>query len=71
VLFEVKERKSWDPIQFAAAKEQTRAGLEQERLNQLQGALVERRKREIGVKFNSQFLERQGISAAAAGQAQS
>lgn len=69
VLYEVKERKSWDPIQFAAAKEQTRSTLEQEKLGQLLSALIERRKRELGVEFDRNFLERQGISPEATGQA--
>ena len=69
VLFEVKERKTWDPIQFATAKEQTRSTLEQERLGQLLASLIERRKRELGVEFDRNFLERQGISADATGPA--
>jgi peptidyl-prolyl cis-trans isomerase D len=71
VLFEVKERKSWDPIQFAAAKLQTRTTLEQEKLGQLLAALVERRKREMGVEFDRRLLDSFGISAEAASQAQS
>jgi peptidyl-prolyl cis-trans isomerase D len=71
LLFEVKERKSWDPIQFAAAKLQTRTTLEQEKLGQLLAALVERRKREMGVEFDRRLLDSFGISAEAAGQAQS
>jgi peptidyl-prolyl cis-trans isomerase D len=70
VLFEVKERKSWDPIQFASAREQTRATLEQEKLGQLLSSLVERRKREIGVEFNRQLLDQWGISPDAASQTQ-
>ncbi|HEY2738435.1 MAG TPA: SurA N-terminal domain-containing protein [Thermoanaerobaculia bacterium] len=69
VLYEVKERKSWDPVQFAAAKEQTRSTLEQEKLGQLLASLVERRKRELGVEFDRNFLDRQGISADATGPA--
>jgi peptidyl-prolyl cis-trans isomerase D len=66
VLFEVKERKSWDPIQFAQAREQTRATLEQEKLGQLLASLVERRKRSLGVEFNRQLLDQFGISPDAA-----
>jgi peptidyl-prolyl cis-trans isomerase D len=61
VLFQVTERKSWDPAKFAAAKEQTRQSLQQQKLNTLVGALVERRRLELGVDFNRQLLERQGI----------
>jgi peptidyl-prolyl cis-trans isomerase D len=52
VLFQVTERKSWDPAKFAAAKEQTRQTLQQQKLGSILGALVERRKRELGVEYN-------------------
>jgi peptidyl-prolyl cis-trans isomerase D len=70
ILFEVKERKSWDPIQFAQAREQTRSSLEQEKLGQLLAALVERRKREIGVEYNRQLLDQFGIATDTSGQPQ-
>lgn len=73
LLFEVKERKSWDPIQFAAAREQTRDSLRRQKLNDLQSALLEQRRREMDVTFNPQLLEQFGINAngqpAPAGQA--
>jgi peptidyl-prolyl cis-trans isomerase D len=71
ILFEVKERKNWDPIQFAAAKQQTRSTLEQEKLGQLLASLVERRRREMGVEFDRRTLESFGISPEAASQTQS
>ncbi|HEX3129074.1 MAG TPA: peptidyl-prolyl cis-trans isomerase [Thermoanaerobaculia bacterium] len=63
LLFEVKERKSWDPIQFAAAREQTRESLRRQKLNDLEQALLEQRRREIDVTFNPQLLEQFGINA--------
>lgn len=63
LLFEVKERKSWDPIQFAAAREQTRDSLRRQKLNDLQSALLEQRRREMDVTFNPQLLEQFGINA--------
>lgn len=63
LLFEVKERKSWDPIQFAAAREQTRETLRRQKLNDLESALLEQRRREMDVTFNPQLLEQFGIDA--------
>ena len=63
LLFEVKERKSWDPIQFAAAREQTRDSLRRQKLNDLEASLLEQRRREMDVTFNPQLLEQFGIDA--------
>src|SRR6185436_12560304 len=63
LLFEVKERKSWDPIQFAAAREQTRESLRRQKLNDLESALLEQRRREMDVTFNPQLLEQFGINS--------
>ena len=57
VLFQVTDRKSWDPKQFAANREQTRSTLMREKLNRLEGALVEQRKRELGVEYDRQLLQ--------------
>ncbi len=61
VLFQVTERKSWDPAKFAAAKDQTRQTLQQQRLSSVLGAVVERRKRELGVDYNRQLLPQLGV----------
>ncbi|HET9228709.1 MAG TPA: peptidyl-prolyl cis-trans isomerase [Thermoanaerobaculia bacterium] len=66
VLFEVKERKSWDPIQFAAAREQTREQLRREKLNALESSLIEKRRRELDVRFDPGVLEEFGITPPAA-----
>lgn len=66
ILFEVKERKSWDPIQFAAAREQTRDTVRRQKLNELEGALIEQRRRELDVRFPPEVLEEYGITAPAA-----
>lgn len=63
VLFEVKERKSWDPIQFAAAREQTREQVRNQKLNTLESALLEKRRRELDVRFDPAVLEEFGITA--------
>lgn len=63
LLFEVKERKSWDPIQFASVREQTRDTVRRQKLNDLESALLEKRRREMDVTFNPQLLEQFGIDA--------
>ncbi|HYH45492.1 MAG TPA: peptidyl-prolyl cis-trans isomerase [Thermoanaerobaculia bacterium] len=62
VLFEVKERKSWDPIQFAAAREQTREQVRRSKLDALEAALLEKRRRELEVRFDPTVLEEFGIT---------
>ncbi|HEY6320980.1 MAG TPA: peptidyl-prolyl cis-trans isomerase [Thermoanaerobaculia bacterium] len=61
VLFLVTDRKSWEPAKFAAAKEQTRQSLRQQKLNTILGALLERRERELGVDYNRKLLESLGV----------
>jgi hypothetical protein len=61
VLFQVTDRKGWDPKQFASNREQTRTGLLQQKLSRLQGALIEQRRRELGVEYDRQFLDQLGI----------
>ena len=62
VLFLVTDRKSWEPAKFAAAKEQTRQTIQQQKLETILGALLERRKRELGVDYNRKLLESLGVS---------
>ena len=62
VLFEVEERKSWDPIQFAAAREQTREQVRRGKLDALQASLIEKRRRELEVRFDPVVLEEFGIT---------
>jgi peptidyl-prolyl cis-trans isomerase D len=62
VLFEVTDRKTFDPTQFAAAREQTRATLQQEKAGRLLSSLVEQRRRELGVEYDSRLLESFGLN---------
>ena len=62
VLFQVTDRKTWEPAKFAAAREQTRQSLQQQKLATILGALLERRKRELGVDYNRKLLESLGVS---------
>jgi parvulin-like peptidyl-prolyl isomerase len=63
LLFEVKDRKAWDPIQFSAVREQTRASVQNEKLNQLFASLVAERRRELGVKYDQALLDSLGITS--------
>jgi len=40
IVFQVTERKAWDPIQFASVREETRASVQNQKLGQLLNALV-------------------------------
>ncbi len=62
VLFQVTDRKSLEPAKFAAAKDQTRQNLQQQKLGSILGALIERRRRELGVDYNRKWLETLGIT---------
>jgi peptidyl-prolyl cis-trans isomerase D len=61
LLFQVTERKDWDRAQYATAKEQTRSRLQQEKLTRLQAALVEQRRRELGVDYDRRLLQEFGM----------
>ena len=57
LLFQVTERKSWDPKLYATNREQTRSTLLRDKLSRLQGALVGQRRRELGVEYDKQLLQ--------------
>lgn len=61
VLFRVVERKAWNPQEFAAAKTQTRERLQQEKLQRFQAALIEQRRREMGVSYDRELLQQLGL----------
>lgn len=63
ILFEVKERKSWDPIQFAGAREETRESVRRTKLNEIEASLIESRRRAMDVRFEPAVLEQFGITA--------
>jgi peptidyl-prolyl cis-trans isomerase D len=62
VLFQVTDRKGWDPKQYAANREQTRKTLIQQRVSSVEGALIEKRRRDLNVTFDQQFLDQLGIA---------
>ncbi|HYG65877.1 MAG TPA: peptidyl-prolyl cis-trans isomerase [Thermoanaerobaculia bacterium] len=64
VLFQVTERKAFDPAQFATAKEQTRSTLQQEKAARLLASLVEQRRKELGVEYDGQLLQTFGVEGA-------
>lgn len=67
LLFQVTDHKGWDPKQYAANREQTRSTILQQKLSNLEGSLIEKRRRELGVEFNRQFLDQFGIAPPQAG----
>lgn len=67
VLFEVVERKGFDPQAFETAKESTRAFKENERLNQLLTSLIEVRRRDLSPQYSADVLERFKITPQAEG----
>jgi peptidyl-prolyl cis-trans isomerase D len=62
LLFQVTDRKGWDPKQYASNREQTRTGLLQQKLSRLQASLIEQRRRELGVEYDRQFLDQIGMA---------
>lgn len=62
VLFQVTDRKGWDPKQYAAAREQTRSTLLQQKVGEVEGALIAQRERELKVTYDREFLDQHGIA---------
>ena len=62
VLFQVTDRKGWDPKQYAANREQTRSTLLQQKVGSVEGALIQQRERELKVSYDKQFLDQIGIA---------
>ncbi len=61
VLFEVVERKVFDPSQFEEEKETTRQGEEAQRVQQMRASLIELRRRDLAPTYDPQVLENFGI----------
>lgn len=57
VLFRVTSRQSYDPATAAGRTEEVRQRLIGERLTQLQGALIQHRREELGVTYSRQVAE--------------
>ncbi len=62
LLFQVTDRKGWDPKQFASNREQTRASLVQQKISRLESSLIEKRRRELKVEYDRQLLEQFGVA---------
>ncbi|HVT15901.1 MAG TPA: peptidyl-prolyl cis-trans isomerase [Thermoanaerobaculia bacterium] len=62
MLFQVAERKGWDPAKFASVREQTRQTLQQERLRRLKSSLLEQRLRELKVEYNTGLAPQLGLA---------
>lgn len=65
ILFQVVERKRWDPAEFAKAKAATRERLERDQVGRLMQALIEQRRRDLDLRYNQDLLEALGITAEA------
>ncbi len=61
VLFQVVDRKTWDPLEFQKTRADTRERLENEELQRVLGSLVEQRRRELRIEYSRSLLERFGI----------
>lgn len=62
VLFQVAEKKGFEPKQLAEQRDQIRQQLENDRLNRLMSSLLEQRRRELGVTPDRQLLESYGLA---------
>jgi peptidyl-prolyl cis-trans isomerase D len=62
LLFQVTDRKGWDPKQYAANREQTRSTLLQQKVSSVEGSLIQRRQRELNVSYDQQFLDQLGVA---------
>ncbi len=61
VLFQVKSKKAFDPVEFAKQKDTTRESLGREKTIRLLQALIEKKRQEIGVNFSRSYLQSLGI----------
>ncbi len=61
LLFQVKSKKAFDPVEFAKQKDTTRESLGREKTVRLLQALIEKKRQEIGVNFSRSYLEQLGI----------
>ncbi len=57
VLFEVVERKQWDPAEFEENKNSTRAALENAELQRLVDALLQQKRLELDASFTRAFID--------------
>lgn len=64
VVYEVSERKHFDPATFAEEKESFLGTERSQRLNQIRAAMIARRMRDLEVKYNPQVLELLGVDQA-------
>lgn len=56
VLFQVTERRRYDPAEFAQQKEAVLASLRGQRLEQMLSSLIAQRREEMGVRYDTQLL---------------
>jgi peptidyl-prolyl cis-trans isomerase D len=66
VLFQVESRTRFDPTQFAAERDTTREQLRKAEADRLMAAFVERRRGELGVRYDRDLVERMKMNVPAA-----
>ena len=59
--FQVSERTHFDPADFAANQEATRAQLQSQKLNQLLASLMSERRAELGVSYDPNLMTNLGL----------
>ncbi len=57
VLFQVVERKAFDPVEFSERRQELREELEERRAGELLAALINARRGELGVRYDPAFAE--------------
>ena len=62
VLYRVAEKKGGDPATMTAAKADLRRQIQEEKVNDLLGALINDRKQELGVTYDTPLLEQLGVA---------
>lgn len=65
VLYQVTERKAWNPQEFRKARTETRERLEREQVGRLVKSIIEERQRELGLSYNPELLELLGVTGEA------
>ena len=61
LIFQVSERREWDPLEFEERKSETLESLTQERMNSLLFAIIQQQRLEQGVQTNQGLLEDLGV----------
>jgi lipid A disaccharide synthetase len=61
ILFQVSERTHFDPVEFEANRDATRAELANQRLGELLATLVASRREELSVSYDPKLMDNLGL----------